>query len=467
MCAGRVLSTDRAPDDGGIAPGGYRELLRVAVPLMVATGAHSVQLFVDRLFLSWHSREAIAAAAPAGMSMWTAMALFMAVVGYVSTFVSQYHGAGQSHRIGASVWQSIYLGLLSYAIMLPLWFVAPFVFRWAGHDPAIRPAETIYFRILLLGSIFPLFSIALSSFFSGRGRTLVVMGITMAVTVINVVLDYLLIFGKMGFPALGIAGAGYATVTATAVGAVAYAFLFFARVNRDDFNTLRGARPDFALARRLLRFGVPHGFQSLIDATTWTFWIFIIGGIGTLPLAVTNIVWSISLLALLPAFGIGQAVQILVGRHLGGNRDDLAAMVTRRGLVLSMLFMASVALVFVYAPRLPLSCFAAKANPADWSDVEQLAIVILRFVAVYTISDSVALVYASALRGAGDTRFTMVVFLISSILVLAAPSFIAVRCLGRGILSVWTIATIYCFLVSVVLFLRYRQGKWRRMRVIE
>jgi len=434
---------------------------------MVATGAHSVQFFVDRLFLTWHSREAIAAASPAGMAMWAAMALFISVVGYAGTFVSQYHGAGQSHRIGPSVWQSIYLGLVSYAIMLPLWFAAPFVFRWAGHDPAIRPAETVYFRILLAGSVFSLLSVSMSSFFSGRGRTLVVMVIMTGVTAVNIVLDYALIFGKWGFPALGIAGAGYATVIATAAGSAAYAVLFLTRANRRAFSTLRGARPDFALARRLLRFGVPHGFQSLIDAMTWTVWLFIVGGLGTRALAVTSIVWGINVLALLPAYGIGQAVQILVGRHLGGNRDDFAARVTRRGLVLSMLFMTSVALVFVYAPRLPLSCFAAKADPAEWSQIESLAIVILRFVAVYTIFDSVTIVYASALRGAGDTRFTMVVFLISSILVLAGPSFVAVRFFGRGILTLWTFATTYCLFVSVVLYLRYRHGKWRHMRVIE
>ena len=86
---------------------------------------------------------------------------------------------------------------------------------------------------------------------------------------------------------------------------------------------------------------------------------------------------------------------------------------------------------------------------------------------MYTIFDSVTIVYASALRGAGDTRFTMVVFLISSILVLAGPSFVAVRFFGRGILTVWTFATTYCVFVSAVLFLRYRQGKWRHMRIIE
>lgn len=434
---------------------------------MIATGAHSVQFFIDRLFLSWHSPEAIAAASPAGMAMWTVMALFMAVVGYAGTFVSQYHGAGQFHRIGPSVWQSIYLALVSYAMMLPLWGVAPFVFRWAGHDPAIRPAETVYFRILLVGSIFSLFSIAVSSFLSGRGRTLVVMVVTVVVTVVNIVLDYVLIFGRLAFPALGIAGAGYATVIATAIGAAAYAFLFFSRANRSAFDTLRGGRVDFELARRLLRFGLPHGVQSLIHAGTWTFWIFVIGGLGTLPLAATNIVWSINVLAFLPAFGIGQAVQILVGRHLGGNRDDYAAKVVRRGLVLSMLLMTSVALVFVYAPRLPLSCFAAKANPSDWPQIESLAIVILRFVAIYTMFDAVTIVYASALRGAGDTRFTMIVFLISSIFALAGPSFVAVHFFGRGILTVWAIATAYCLLTSIVLLLRYRQGKWRSMRVIQ
>ena len=132
--------------------GGYRQFLVIAFPLILSTGALSVQHFVDRMFLSWYSPEAIAAAMPAGMLNFCVMSLFIGTAGYVNTFVAQYFGAGQTHRIGPAVWQGVYVSALGgLCIMLLAPFSEP-IFRLVGHDVTIRQLEVEYFAILCLGA---------------------------------------------------------------------------------------------------------------------------------------------------------------------------------------------------------------------------------------------------------------------------------------------------------------------------
>ena len=104
--------------------GGYREVLRIAVPLILSTGAWSVLLFVDRMFLSWYSSEAIAAAMPAGMASFAMLCFFIGTAAYVNTFVAQYFGAKEEYKIGAIVWQGIYFSFLSVLLIVPAYLLA-------------------------------------------------------------------------------------------------------------------------------------------------------------------------------------------------------------------------------------------------------------------------------------------------------------------------------------------------------
>jgi len=194
--------------------GGYREVLVIAIPLVLSTATWSVQHFVDRMFLAWYSPETIAAAMPAGMLSFTVISIFMGTAGYVSTFVAQYHGAKRFHRIGPALWQGIYISLFGGLVMLSIIPLAEPAFRLIGHSPSIQQHEIIYFQIMCLGGGTYIGSYALSGFFSGRGKTWPVMWVNAATTLVNLLLDYALIFGHWGFPELGIKGAAIATVAA-------------------------------------------------------------------------------------------------------------------------------------------------------------------------------------------------------------------------------------------------------------
>jgi len=449
------------------AEAGYRELLAVAIPLILSTSAWSVQHFVDRMFLTWHSEAAVAAAMPAGMLSFTFLTIFLGTAGYTSTFVAQYDGAGRPHRIGSAVWQGVYIaaiaGLFS-ACLIPL---ARPLFELVGHERAVLENEIVYFRVLCLGAGPAVASAAMAGFFSGRGRTWPVMWVNVFATVVNLVADYALIFGKFGFPEMGMRGAAIATVLSGFVAFAVYAVLLARPHFERTYRTRSGWRPDRVLFGRLIRFGLPGGIQFFLDLAGFTFFIVTVGTLGVRELAATNIAFNINTLAFMPMIGVGTAVSVLVGRSLGRDRPDLAERGAYSGFHLTMTYMASIAAAYILLPDLFVAPFAARVATEDFETTRSTVIVLLRFVALYSLFDAFNVVFAAAIRGAGDTRYVMVMLAVVSGLVLVAPSYVALIVLGGGLYTAWTICAVYVMVLALAFFVRFRGGKWKSMRVIE
>lgn len=447
--------------------GGYREVLSLAIPLVLSSGAWAIQHFVDRMFLMWYSPAAVAAASPAGMLNYTIMSIFIGTAGYVSTFVAQYFGAGRWERIGPSVWQGMYVSLLGGIVLLLFVPVARPLFALAGHDPQVQEFEVEYFRILCLGSFPPIASSALSGFFLGIGRTVPVMVINLVETGSNLLLDYLLIFGKLGLPALGVRGAALATVASGVLAFTIYLVLIARPEYRERYHTFSGWRLEPDLFRRLLHFGVPHGLQLFLDVAGFAAFVMVVGKLGTAALAATNIAFNINTLAFMPMIGFGTAVSILVGQRLGEERVDLAERSTYSAFHLTFAYMAAVAVLYVAVPDMFLAPFAAQSDPADFDAIRQAARVLLRFVAAYSVFDTMNVIFASALKGAGDTRFVLRMILVASGLLFIVPTYVAVVHLGMGLCAAWTIASVYISVLGLSFLFRFLGGAWRRMRVIE
>ena len=147
--------------------GGCAAVLRMAAPLILSTGAVTIQMFIDRVFLMWYSKDAMSATLQAGITHFTIFALFLGVATYVNTFVAQYTGAGRPERVGKAVWQGIYFALVAGVLMLGLIPLARPLFDWVGHPGPLREQEIIYFRILCFGAAPSLVAMAVSSFFTG------------------------------------------------------------------------------------------------------------------------------------------------------------------------------------------------------------------------------------------------------------------------------------------------------------
>ena len=447
--------------------GGYQEVLRMAIPLVLSTGSLSIQHFVNRMFLTWYSSETIAAVLPAGLINFSLMSIFIGTAAYVNTFVAQYYGAKRYERIGPAVWQGVHFALIAGVVVLPFYPLADKIFSFGGHTPGIQMLEVQYFQILLFCAFPVTASSALGSFYAGRGKTWVVMWLNLIATVINVIFDYGLIFGRLGLPEMGIRGAAIATVISQFVQLFLYVILMSQKKYRQIYNISHGFKLDRDLFKRLLKYGIPNGLTFCLDLLGFTIFIMIVGRFGTIPLAATNITFNINSLAFMPMMGFGMAVSILVGQHLGENRPDLAQRSTWSTFHLTFFYMGSIVLLYVLAPRLFLIPYASKADPENFPLIADLVENLLKFVAAYSIFDTMNLVFAYATKGAGDTRYVMIVSAILSWCLMVIPSYIATKMFDRGLYLIWCFATLYITILGIVFLLRFLGGKWKSMRVIE
>lgn len=447
--------------------GGYGEVLTVAFPLILSTGTWAVQHFVDRMFLTWYSPEAIAAAMPAGLLNFAIMCLFIGTAGYVNTFVAQYFGANGLKRIGPALWQGIYVALIGGIILLFFIPLAEPIFRFVGHEPLIQKNEIVYFQFLCLGAAPAVASTALSCFYSGRGRTWPIMWVNVFATAINLLMDYVLIFGKWGFPELGMKGAAIATVFSACFSFLAYIALLSRVSYNQKYHTIKGWRFNKDLFSRLMRYGLPSGIQFFLDIAGFTVFVLLMGRLGTVALAATNITFNINTLAFLPMIGSGLGISVLVGQNLGRNRPDLAEKCVYSGLHLTFFYIGCMAFLYVFVPGLFLWPFSAQADPKSFKEIREISIVLLRFVAVYSLFDSMNIVFSSVLKGAGDTRYIMFTIVILSFSILVIPSYAAIVLFHAGVYAAWAIAATYIIALGFVFFFRFLGGKWKSMRVIE
>jgi MATE family multidrug resistance protein len=451
----------------------------------------TVQVFVDTILLSWHNPDEMAASFPAVMWFWLPFGLLQVTAGYVSTFVAQYTGAKRPQRVGPAVWQGIYFALaagLAFLVVVP---AAPYLIELGGHTERMQELETIYLQCLCFAALPMLVMAAVNGFFSGRGQTWTVLGIEAVGTTVNVFLALFLIFGRaglphldlpgwewfasghrhlaerFGIPELGIAGAGWATVAGSVASAMFALGLLFRSKYRSEFNTLGGWRFERELFGRLMKYGGPAGMQVFLDVLVFLLFVLFVGRLGEAELGATTLTVRLNMVAFLPMMGLGQAICILVGQRLGGDRPDLAERSAYTGLAWSFGYMCLVAGVYLLLPETLVSIFESRAeDAAKFEAIAAIVPTLLIFVAVYSVMDSVNLSFAFALRGAGDTRFVTAVTFVLAWPVMVIPTYLVWK-FGGSVYWAWGFATAHIFGMGVCFWLRFRTGKWKAMRVIE
>jgi MATE family multidrug resistance protein len=447
-------------------PCGGREVLALALPLIISSGSMSVMHFVDRMFLLWHSKQAMAAALPAGLLLFTLVCFPLGVAMYCNAFVAQYKGAGRPERIGLVVWQGARIGLLATPLYLATIPLAPMIFRLAGHDPDVVGLEVIYYQVLTFGAGAQVISGALATFFTGRGETRVVMVVDCSAVALNLALDYAWIFGYWGFPQMGIEGAAWATVVAQWSRVLVYWWLMMRPVYREKYQVVAGRRFDGPLMRRILRYGGPNGLQFLIDVAAFSLFILLVGRLGADAMAATTLAFNVNSVAFIPMVGMGIAVTTMVGQQLGRNRPDMAARATWTAFRMAVTYMGTLAVLYLSVPDVFMMGHASGVAEAEFVALRDVAVVLLRFAAAYALFDAAWIVFTGAIKGAGDTRFILITNLILAPLPVLA-GWVGITYFGLGLLWCWTVITTWVCLMGLVFFLRFLGGRWRSMRVIE
>ena len=481
---GKAMGVGENPNEGG-----FRELLHLSVPLMLTMAAITVNTFMDRLFLLWYSPESGAAAMPGAMMSWTLIGVPMGIAAYINTFVAQYHGSGHPERIGPAVWQGVWFSVVVSPILLLAVPLAGPIFRIFGHAPSLLHQEVIYFQILVYGGGMYVLGAALSSFYTGRGRTWTVLIVDASAVVFNCLLNLTLIFGTRGLtelasrdsvlaafflrvtsafhwtiPELGIRGAAMATVAAAGLRAAIYVLLFLSSDSRRKYATGQ-IRFDREIAVRLLRYGTPSGLTSVVDAASFTIFLLLIGHLGIRTMQATNMAFAVNSLAFMPIAGLQIGVATLVGRWIGRRKAEIATRVTWNGQKMSFVYMGTLAIGYICFPDVFLLPFRSGMDPDEFASVSELTRMYMKFMGFYAVFDGMQMVFSGTLRGAGDTRFLFfAITIVSSVVVFAC--WLALR-LGCGSGVCWGLLTLWMLTFTLVFGLRYRGGRWKRMRVIE
>ncbi len=446
-------------------PCGGKAVMRLAWPLIISTASWTLMHFIDRVFLVWYSKESFAASLPAGMLHYSLLCFPLGVASYVNTFVAQYHGAGRPEQVGRVVWQGVLLGLLTIPLFLLTIPLSPACFRAIGHEPDVQQQEVLYYNSLAYGGGGAVVATALASFFTGLGKSRVVMIVDSGASLFDIVFDYLWIFGPWIFPEWGVWGAGLATSIGQWVKVAAY----LAILSQSEFRVAYRLREcmafDVPLMKRLLTFGGPSGVQQFVEMTSFTLFLFLLGMLGKEPLAATNIAFSVNSLTFLPLLGLGIAVSTLVGHQLGSKRPDLAERATWTSLGLALVYTGLMGALYLLVPDMFLFAHAAGSGE-DFESLRATTYVLLRFVAAYLLFDATHIVFISAIKGAGDTPFVLLAT------ALIAPALVVLTWFGLsrwewGLYSFWVVITGWICLLGVVYWLRFLYGPWRTMRVIE
>lgn len=444
--------------------GGFLDILKIAFPLICAASSQAVNLYVDRAMLSHYSHEALGASFAGGLTNFTIVCVFVGLVGYTGTFVAQYAGANQPKRIGLCVWQGLYLALLGGAFMATGLLWAKPLFELFGHEKSVMVQEIVYFKILCIGCVFYLMQIALSCFWSGRGKTLLVMGVSLGTMVLNIPFNYMMIFGKWGFPAMGIAGAAWGSILASFFGLLFYIFGFFTPSARRHFNTATSFF-EWELFKRMIRFGLPAGIQLFLDLAAFNLFAIILCRYSKDIQGAVSIAFGVNSLSFTPVTGIGQTVAIMVGQAIGARNIPLAEKSVKSAMFLTVLYTGIMAALFFCKPAWVVAPFVNVNDPSQ-AETIRLTAPMLKFVAGFLVFDGICILLFNALRGAGDTKFAMWATIIMAWGILGIPCVILYK-LGFSVWVLWGYFVFYVMIFAAVFFTRYLSKKWTKMRVIE
>ena len=442
--------------------------MQIAWPLIISSGTFAVLNFCDRLFLSWYSEDAFRASLPSGILFFTLICGFMALAGFTNTFVAQFWGAGDKEGCARATTQGIFFALLSIPLIMLLVPVGIWVLRLSGHGAEVLVLEEEYFRIIMWCGGGMVLSSALGSFFSGRGKTFVIMSCNVFANSINVLLNYLLIFGKWGFPEMGIAGAGWATVIGSWISPLIFAVLYFSKTVNAEFGTFRNLRFDRQLFPRMVRFGLPSGLHWFLDVAAFTLFVLLVGRMGPIAHIASNIALSINLIAFMPMIGMGMAASILVGQYLGRNQPGYAERMGWLALKIGAGYVGMVSLSFLLFPAFYTNVFEGDAvGSVPFGELLEAVRILLIMLAIWGIADVAAIILSGALKGAGDTHFVMYFQSAVAWGFLVTGQLLIVFVFDGGVYASWMCTLLYIIILGIGFTLRFRSSRWKGIDLLD
>lgn len=439
--------------------GELKAVLAMSAPIVISMCSPMVMRVADFAFVATLGTNAQAAILPAQMALWCYIAFASGLVTAVSTFAAQALGRGRLLDCGAYAWQSLYLYAFLGLAGLGLWFLFPAIFSAVNHEPPVQALEVLYARISVWAILPTVAGQALGVFFNGIHRPRVTMMGAVESNALNIFLNYALIFGAFGFPKLGFAGAAWGTVVATAYLTLRLLAALWWGETRRTCAARETWRLDGVKLRALCRVGLPQGVQWLSEVAVWTvFCTQLIGRFGTVELAATNVAWQYIRIGFMPIMGVGQAITSMVGKAIGQRDPSRAMRYARLGALTAFAYVIVLSLLYCLKGGSLVGLFNSDAT------VIRIGTKIMFCVAAFQIFDVLGQVYYHALRGAGDTKWPMVMMTASHWLVVIGGGSVVVWLKPEwGSLGPWVVASVLISFTGILLWGRWRCRAWTRI----
>lgn len=432
-------------------------ILALALPTIGGMTSQNILNLVDMAMVGTLGASALAGVGIGSFLNFMAFAAIAGLASAVQASAARRVGEGRSAESALSLNGGLYLcWLIGLPLTVLLFITAPGIFSLMTNDPAVLREGLPYFQIRLLGIIAVGMNFSFRGYWTAVKNTRLYFATLLIMHSVNIALNYALIFGKFGFPALGTTGAAIGTAASLWLGSAIY-FWHGHRLARPA-GFLHGL-PNAMQLRGLLKIGLPSSLQQLFFAAGFTVLFWIVGQVGTRELAVTNVLINITLVVILPGMGLGLAAATLVGQALGrGDREDAYRWgwdVAKVGLVI---FTALGAVMLLF-PRTLLGLFLHEPELLALGDIP------LRLVGASVAFDGIGLILMQALLGAGASAAVMRVGVGLQWLLFLPLAWLVGPGLGYGLLAIWLLFVAYRGLQTAAFVLLWERRDWAEVKL--
>lgn len=437
----------------------YSKIWQVSYPIIIGGLAQNIVNVTDTAFLSRLGIIEVGAAGNAGILYYVFVMIGMGFTLGSQILIARKNGAEQYHSIGNIFHQALWFMFgLTMASFLFMQLAAPTIFEWLTASEKIYEASMQYLNYRSFGVGFAYLSFLAVAFFTGITETKVLIRVTLTQALVNVVLDYLLIFGHFGLPEMRIEGAAIASLLSELVAFVMYTFIIRKYVRKQQHHLFKNIKIDLQQLKTNVVISFPIMLQHLLAITTWLTFFVIIEQLGETELAVSHIIRSIYMVLMIPLFGFSSACSTLVSNLIGAHRSDDVILLVKRIIQLCMI----ACIVFI-----PINFMVPEWSIEIYSKDPQIlamGVPILKIVSLAMLLFSVAYVSFSAVIGTANTRVSLLIELMSiSIYLLAAYYFALI--MDSSITKVWCSEFIYFSIMGSLSILYLKFGNWKKVAV--
>lgn len=435
-------------------------ILTLSVPVAIENILHMGVFLSDTIMVSRLGTDAIAAVGLAGTLFFIISMVFSSFNVGTTSIVARHVGAKEYEQAQMVGGQSILISLITGIIVTPfLLLFAKELLILMSAEPKIVVLGNNFLQIITAFLVFRLITLTGNGILRGAGDTKTPMKITLIVNCINILLNWLLIFGIGPFPELGVTGVGWSTAIAYTIGAGLLCIRLFAGKYALHISLHHVVRINYHALQRITRISVPAAIDAVLTQTGFLFFTKIVALLGTVPLAAHQIAVRIEAMSFMPGFALAVSTATLVGQSLGRKNVNLALLSMRRSCYFALILMGSFAFIFLIFPQQIAMIF----QPED--KVLSLSVACIMVAAIEQPALAIYMVYAGGLRGAGDTISPMIITIVGTLCFLAPLAYFFGITLGWGLAGIWFGSALDWIGRAVAIYILYRRGRWKRIYV--